>query len=102
MRVGDGRAAALCGRWGRCLASRPGALGAPGRSRRGSGCRPGWRTAFSLQREERVRDRDEGDVVVPAAVGAALEVVQAERCLELAVVLLDPPAQLCELHQRLQ
>jgi hypothetical protein len=48
----------------------------------------------SLQGEERVRDGDEGDVVVPAAVGAALEVVKAERVLELAVVVLDPPAQL--------
>src|SRR5450755_4604511 len=61
--VGDGRAAALCGRRGRSRASRPGALAAPGRPRTGSGCRPGLRAASSLQGQEPVRDRDEGDVV---------------------------------------
>jgi hypothetical protein len=75
VRVGGGRAAALCGRWGRFRASRPGALGVPGRPRRGSGCRPGWRAPGSLQGEEGVRDGDEGYVMVEAAVGAALEVV---------------------------
>ena len=44
-----------------------------------------------------MRDRDERYLVIPAAVGAALEVVQAERVLELAVVVLDPPAQFGEL-----
>ena len=46
-----------------------------------------------FEREEAVCDRDECDVVVPAAEGAAFEVVEAERVFELAVVLLDPPAQ---------
>ena len=49
-----------------------------------------------------VRDRDERDVVVPARVGAALEVVKAERVLELAVVLLDPEAHLRQPHQLLE
>src|SRR5438445_229498 len=97
-----GGRAALCGTWGRCPASRPGALAAPGRARRGSGCRPGLRAARSLQGEERVRDRDERDVVVPAAIGAALEVVQSEGVLELAVVVLDPPAHLPQPHEVLQ
>ncbi len=46
-----------------------------------------------------MRDGDEGDVVVEASVGAALEVVEAECVLELAVVVLDAPAQLCQFHQ---
>jgi hypothetical protein len=49
-----------------------------------------------------VGDRDEGDVVVPARPGAAFEVVEAERVFELAVVLLDAPAQLRELDKLLQ
>jgi hypothetical protein len=41
--------------------------------------------------------------MVPAWPGAAFEVVQAERALELAIVLFDAPAQLAEadqFHQR--
>ncbi len=44
-------------------------------------------------------DGDQGDVVVPAGVGATLEVVEAKGVLQLAVVLLDPPAQLGEADQ---
>src|SRR5665213_2906719 len=102
MLVGGGRAAVLCGRWGRCPASRPGALVAPGRSRTGSGCRPGWRAPPSLQRQEPVRGRDQGDVMVPAAVGAPFEVIEPERVFELAVVLLDPEAHLAQPHQRFE
>ena len=47
----------------------------------------------SLECEEAVRDRDEGDVVVPAAVAAAFEVIESESVLQLAVVVLDAPAQ---------
>lgn len=43
-----------------------------------------------VQRKEDAQDRDERDVVVKAAVGAFLEVVEAERVLELAVVVLHP------------
>src|SRR5665647_2856446 len=53
----------------------------------------------ALQGEEAMRDRDERDVVVPAAKRAPLEVIEAERVLELAVVELDAPAQLGEAHQ---
>src|ERR1700758_3917981 len=97
--VVDDRTAALCGKRGMSRASRPGALVAPGRPRTGSGCRPGWRTPSSLRGQERVRDRDERDVMVPAAVRATLEVVKPECVLELAIVLLDPPADLREVHQ---
>ena len=40
---------------------------------------------------ERLGENGEGHVAVPAGVGAALEVVQAEAVLELAVVVLDGP-----------
>jgi 23S rRNA G2069 N7-methylase RlmK/C1962 C5-methylase RlmI len=36
---------------------------------------------------------------VPATLGAALEVVQAQAVLEFAVVVLDPPAHLRPPHQ---
>ena len=39
---------------------------------------------------------DEGGVVVPAEPGTALEVVQAERDLEFAVIVLDAPAHFRE------
>ena len=61
---------------------------------------PGWRTPLSLQGQERLRDGDEGDVVVPAGVGAAFEVVEAECVFEFAVVVLDPPAHLGQADQR--
>src|SRR3712207_8218181 len=94
------RAGAVCGRWGRIRASRPGASVAPGRPRRvRSGGRPLWRARESFQGEEAVGDRDERDVVLPAGVGAALEVVKTERVFELAVVLLDAPAQLGQLDE---
>src|SRR5579875_19788 len=99
--VMDVRAAALCGRPGRRRASRPGAFGAPGRARRASGCRPQWRAPSSLQGQECVRDRDQGDVVIPAAVGAAFEVIESESVFEFAVVMLDAPAQLPQPDQLL-
>src|SRR5258708_2708604 len=43
---------------------------------------------------ERLGEGGEGDVAVPAVERAALEVVQAEAGLQLAVVVLDPPADL--------
>ncbi len=49
-----------------------------------------------------MRDADEGDVVVEPAVGAALEVVEPERVLELAVVMFDPLAQLVQPDQILK
>ena len=49
-----------------------------------------------------MRDRDERDVVVPAAVGAAFEVIETERVFELAIVVLDPPAQLREPNELLE
>jgi hypothetical protein len=49
--------------------------------------------------EERVRDGDAGEVMMQPAVGAAFVVIQAEALLELAVVMLDPPSQLRELHE---
>lgn len=45
-----------------------------------------------LTPEERVGGADEGDVAVPADVGAALEVVRAQAGLQLAVVVFGPPA----------
>src|SRR6266536_2020120 len=42
-----------------------------------------------LQRDEGVRDRHQGHVVVPALEGAALVVVQAERVLQLPVIVFD-------------
>ena len=44
--------------------------------------------------QEGVRDGDAGEVVVQAAVAAALEVIQPEALLELAVVVLDAPPEL--------
>ena len=42
---------------------------------------------------------DEGDVAVPAGVGASFEVVQAEAVFEFAVVVFDAPADLGQLHE---
>ncbi len=53
----------------------------------------GRRTDFwvqPLQGDEGVRDRHQGHVVVPALPGTALEVVQAQRVLQLAVIVLNP------------
>src|SRR6266581_1225849 len=41
----------------------------------------------------------EGDVAVPAGERAALEVVQAQAGLQLAVVVLDPPSDLGQAHE---
>ncbi len=41
----------------------------------------------------------EGDVAVPAVEGAAFEVVQAQGGFQLAVVVLDPPAQFRQPYQ---
>ena len=46
-----------------------------------------------------MRDGDAGEVVVQPAEGAAFVVVQAEALLELAVVVLDTPAELGEVHE---
>src|SRR5687767_13391527 len=97
-RVGRGVvswAAAVCGRSGRARASRRSGAAARAAARRGSGCRPGFR-APAFEGEKGVGDRHTGDVVMPAAVGAAFEVSQAEGVLEFAVVVLDAPAELGE------
>src|SRR5919201_5964859 len=86
-------AAAVVGRSGMCRSSRTAAAGARRRAGTGSGCRPESR-ASAFEGEEGVGDGDQRDVVLPAAVAAALEVVEAERVLELAVVVLDAPADL--------
>ena len=44
--------------------------------------------------QEGVGDGDAGEVVLQAAVGAPFIVVEAQALLELAVVVLDAPAQL--------
>nr|BFD87932.1 hypothetical protein StreXyl84_73330 [Streptomyces sp. Xyl84] len=49
--------------------------------------------------EERLGGGEEGDVVVPAAPGTALEVVQSQSMLELAMIVLEPPAHLGPPHQ---
>jgi hypothetical protein len=46
----------------------------------------------AAQGEEGLSGGAQGDVVAPAAPGAALEVVQAHAVPKLAVVVLDPPA----------
>lgn len=44
--------------------------------------------------EERVGGGDQGDVVMPAPPGAALEVVQAQAVFEFPVVVLNLPSTL--------
>src|SRR5680860_1044342 len=87
-----GAAAGAC-RLGSFRANRRRGFAARAGARTGSGRRPKSR-ALALQGEECVRDRDEGHVVIPAPVAAALEAVEPERVLELAVVVFYPPAQL--------
>jgi hypothetical protein len=41
-----------------------------------------------------MRDRDQGQVVMPATEAAALDVVQAKRTVQFPVVLLDPPSRM--------
>src|SRR5579859_7642747 len=94
-------AAAVCGMWGRCRSSRRAGFGARAGSGTGLGCRPESR-ALAFEGEERVCERDEGDVVVPAVEAAAFEVVEAERVFEFAVVVLDAPSQLREAHELLE
>lgn len=53
-----------------------------------------------MQGAEGMRDRDNGDAVVPAASGSALEVGQAQGVLHLPAVVLDAPAELGEPDQR--
>src|SRR5665647_398214 len=91
-------AVAAVRRSGRRRSSRPSAAAARAARRTGSGRRIRF-WVEALQGEEAVRQRDERDVVVPAAKRASLEVIEAERVLELAVVELDAPAQLGEAHQ---
>jgi hypothetical protein len=47
-----------------------------------------------------VCDGDAGEVVMQAAVAASFVVIEAQTLLELAVVVLDAPAQLGQLHER--
>jgi hypothetical protein len=54
-----------------------------------SGRRHLFGAAQPLQGQEPVGDRHQAHVMVPARPGAAFEVVQAERALQLAIVLLD-------------
>jgi hypothetical protein len=49
-----------------------------------------------------VCDGDAGEVVLQPAVGAALVMVEPEALLELAIVMLDAPAELGEVHKRLE
>src|SRR3990172_7637445 len=85
-------------RSGRRRPSRRAAAGARAASRRGSGRRIRF-WVEPLEREEGVGEGDERHVVVPAPEGASLEVVEAERVLELPVVVLDAPAELREPHE---
>ena len=48
---------------------------------------------------ERLGEADEGDVVVPAGVAAAFEVVESEAVFEFAVVVFDAPADLGQADQ---
>jgi hypothetical protein len=68
----------------------------------GSSSGSGQRVCFWVEPpegEECLGGGDEGDVVVPAAPGAAFEVDQAEAVFEFAVVVLDAPAHLRPPHQ---
>ena len=49
-----------------------------------------------------MRDRDRGEVVFKPAVGATFVMIETEALLELAVVVLDAPAELREPHERHQ
>ena len=46
-----------------------------------------------LQRDERMRDRHQRHVMVPALPGTPLEVVQPQRVLQLPIIVFHPPAQ---------
>src|SRR5260370_1714403 len=46
----------------------------------------------SLLLKKRIRDCRQDDVTVPARIGAALEVVEAEFVFEVLILLLDRPA----------
>ncbi len=92
------RRAASVRRSGRRRPSRPAAVAARAGRRTGSGRRIRcWREALSP--EEGVGHAHQGDVMVPAAEGAALEVVEPQGVLHLAVVELDAPAQSGEAHE---
>src|SRR5215213_12001175 len=94
MGVAMGSIGAGCaGRGGRRQPNRRAALAAHAIPGRWSG-RRGWFWVQPLQGDEGVGGRDQGHVVMPAAEAAALEVVKAQAVLELAVVVLDAPAQL--------
>lgn len=77
-------------RWGRRRSRSRGVSAARGRLGRGSGRRRlFWGSVQSLHGAEGVGDRDEGDVVVPARPGPALEVGQTEGLFHLTIVVLD-------------
>lgn len=87
-------------RWGRRRSRGRGGSVTRGRSGRGSGRRRSfWGSGQSLEGAEGVGGGDQGDVVVPPAPGAALEVGQAERMFHLAIVVLDAPAELRQPHE---
>src|SRR5215472_15121614 len=60
---------------------------------------PLFSPAAPPQDQERVRQQDQGHVVVPTPPGPALEVVQAQLVFQLLVTVLHPPAPLCRSHQ---
>jgi hypothetical protein len=55
-----------------------------------------------LQGDKRVGDRHQRHVMVPARDGAPLEVVQPQRVLQLALIVLHPSAQRGQAHQPLK
>src|SRR4051812_47396743 len=61
----------------------------------------GGKTPHPFRNDERVAAQDDGDVVMPAREGAALEVVQSELALELFVRALGAPAFLDGAHDLL-
>ncbi len=87
------------GKWGIGLPRSPTRPGADG----GSCRRPDRPSCFWAGQaqfgEEQMSGRDQGDVTLPAGEGAAFEVGEAESDLQLAVVMLDPPADLGQPYQ---
>jgi hypothetical protein len=60
---------------------------------------PAWSSAAAPGSGTHGATDTQGHVMMPARPGAALEVVQAGRALELVIVLLDPPSQLAQAGQ---
>src|SRR4029453_225207 len=93
--------AGCAGRGGRRRPNRRAGFAAHAIPGRWSG-RRGWVWVQPLQGDERVGGRDQGHVMMPAAEAAALEVVKTQAVFELAVVVLDAPAELGQPPQFLQ